>query len=132
MTAAQLASLASSGFWIEDHTFNDGTSLWGRSPALIRQLTGQTASVLEGITHLPVQFIAYSGLWPFAAPTKVGAAESELFGELAPLGYVGGLEDNWAGRFAWTEQSTQLFELPRVRDYPGEPTKEFSQLLSFG
>lgn len=28
MSAADLAHLTASGFWVEDHTYNDGTALW--------------------------------------------------------------------------------------------------------
>ncbi len=132
MTAAELKDLASSGMWVEDHTYNDGTVLWGRSPATIQALAGNTAKVLEQITGQPIQFISYSGLWPYPSPQTVATGERELFSELSSLGYVGGLEDNWLGRFPWLESSNNLWELPRVRSYPGEPLSVFAGLLNYG
>ncbi len=132
MPAAQLADLARGGFWVEDHTYNDGTVLWGRSLATIQSLAGNTAKVLEQITEQPIQFISYSGLWPYPSPQTAGAGQRELFSELGSLGYVGGLEDSWLGRFPWQESSTNLWELPRVRAYPGEPLSVFAGLLDYG
>jgi len=132
MPASQLADLASGGFWVEDHTYNDGTVLWGQSSATIQALAGNTAQVLEQITKQPIQFISYSGLWPYPSPQTVSAGQTRLFSQLALLGYVGGLEDNWLGRFPWQESSTNLWELPRVRAYPGEPLSVFAGLLSYG
>jgi len=132
MSAADLVHLTTSGFWVEDHTYNDGTALWGRPLSEIRLLTSNTAKVLEGITAVPIQFISYSGLWPYPSPKTAHPAETELFQQLASLGYVAGLQDNWLGRFAWGESSTNLWELPRVRAYPGEPLSVFVGLLSYG
>lgn len=132
MTAAELRDLAGSGKWVEDHTHNDGTVLWGRSPATIETRAGNTAKVLEQITGQPIQFISYSGLWPYPSPQTVAAGQRELFSELGALGYVGGLEDNWLGRFPGLESSTNLWALPRVRAYPGEPLSVFAGLLNHG
>ncbi|MGA8206669.1 MAG: polysaccharide deacetylase family protein [Candidatus Dormiibacterota bacterium] len=132
MTAADLVHLASSGFWVEDHTYNDGTSLWGRSPAEMDFLAGDTAHTLEAITQQPIQFIAYSGLWPYKSGTQVEAPERELFSELPPLGYVAGLEDLRLPAASWLETSTQLWELPRIRVSPNESLPEFSGILHYG
>lgn len=132
MSAADLAHLTASGFWVEDHTYNDGTALWGQPLSEIKLLTSNTAKVLEIITANPIQFIAYSGLWPYPSPQKARPAETGLFQQLAGLGYVAGLQDNWLGRFPWYESSTDLWELPRVRAYPGEPLSVFAGLLSYG
>lgn len=132
MSAPDLADLTASGFWVEDHSYNDGTVLWGQSPSEIRFLTAQSARTLAGITGEPIQFIAYSGLWPYPSPETVGPGETQLFGELARLGYVGGLEENWLGRFPWRESSADIWELPRVRAYPGESIGVFAQLLNYG
>ena len=132
MTANELSYLASHGFWVEDHTYNDGTVLWGQSNSEIQFLAGQTAAKLEGITGYPIQFISYSGLWPYPSPATTGPPQNQLFSQLAQLGYVGGLQDNWLGRFAWSETSGNLWELPRVRAYPQEPTSVFAGLLAYG
>jgi peptidoglycan/xylan/chitin deacetylase (PgdA/CDA1 family) len=132
MSAAALRSLTEMGFAVQDHTYNDVTALWGQSLATIRELTGYSARVLEAITGEPIQFIAYSGLWPYASPAGAGPAQEQLFTQLGSLGYVGGLEDNWVGRFAWVESSESLWELPRVRAYPGETLEAFAGLLTYG
>lgn len=132
MSAADLQTLVQDGFWVEDHTYNDGTSLWGRSPSEIDYLAGSTASRLVSITGSPVQFIAYSGLWPFRSATEVRGGEAELFHELAALGYVGGLEDNWLPGSRWQESSSAPWELPRLRAYPGEPLGVFASIVSQG
>jgi peptidoglycan/xylan/chitin deacetylase (PgdA/CDA1 family) len=132
MSAAALRSLTEMGFAVQDHTYNDGTALWGQSLATIRELTGYSARVLEAITGEPIQFIAYSGLWPYASPAGAGPAQEQLFTQLWSLGYVGGLEDNWVGRFGWVESSESLWELPRVRAYPGETLEAFAGLLTYG
>ncbi|MDA8332328.1 MAG: polysaccharide deacetylase family protein [Candidatus Dormibacteraeota bacterium] len=132
MTAAELQDLATHGFWVEDHTYNDGTVLWGQSDSEMQFLAGQTAQVLMGITGYPIQFISYSGLWTAPSPQTASPSQTALFSQLAGLGYVGGLEDNWVGRFAWSETSSDLWEMPRVRAYPGESTAEFGALLNYG
>ena len=132
MTAAELRYLASHGFWVEDHTYNDGTVLWGQTNSEIQFLAGQSAQKLIGITGYPIQFISYSGLWPYPSPSTVGPGQTQLFSQLAGLGYVGGLQDNWLGRFPWSETSANLWELPRVRAYPQEPTSVFAGLLTYG
>jgi len=132
MTADELRHLASHGFWVEDHTYNDGTVLWGQSDSEMQFLAGKTAQVLMGITGYPIQFISYSGLWTAPSPQTATASQQTLFSQLAGLGYVGGLEDNWVGRFAWVETSSDLWEMPRVRAYPDESTAEFAALLNHG
>ena len=132
MPGAELSSLSQMGFAVQDHTYNDGTVLWGQDLATIQELTGYGAHVLESITGQPVQFIAYSGLWPYASPEQAGPAQAQLFSQLGSLGYVGGLEDNWVGRFAWVESSASLWEWPRVRAYPGESLAAFAALLAYG
>jgi hypothetical protein len=132
MTAADLAALSSEGFWVEDHSYNDGTSLWGRTPAGIDHLAGFTADLLRTITGAPIQFIAYSGLWPYRSATQVGPGESELFSELGPLGYAGGIEDNCLPGSPWQEGTGQLWELPRIRACPNKPAGIFAAILQHG
>jgi peptidoglycan/xylan/chitin deacetylase (PgdA/CDA1 family) len=132
MTAVELADLARSGYWVEDHTYNDGTSLWGRSPAEMTSLAGDTAHSLEAITQQPIQFIAYTGLWPYKSGTQVEAPEQELFSELPPLGYVAGLEDLRLPASPWLETSSTLWELPRIRVFDNESLSEFIGILNYG
>ncbi len=132
MTAADLRQLSQGGFAIEDHTYNDGTSLWSRSQAQIDYLAGSTASQLEAITGQPIQFIAYSGLWPYRSGTQVGPGERQLFSELAPLGYVGGLEDDWLPGSPWQESGAQPWELPRLRAWPNESLASYASVLAYG
>ncbi|MGC1405242.1 MAG: polysaccharide deacetylase family protein [Candidatus Dormiibacterota bacterium] len=132
MTAAELADLARSGYWVEDHTYNDGTSLWGRSPAEMELLAGASAHTLEAITKQPIQFIAYTGLWPYKTGTQVEAPEQELFSELPGLGYVAGLEDLRLPASPWLETSSTLWELPRIRAFDNESLPEFASILHYG
>lgn len=124
----QIDQLAHSGFWIEDHTLFDNTPLWGLPSAEVQQLAGQTGAAIAAQTGVPVQFIAYSGLWPFASSTQSGPAESALFQELAQLGYVGGAVD---ARVDSALQSTgQIWQMPRVRMNPNEPGSALGAWLS--
>ena len=132
MSAVELGSLAQMGFGVQDHTYNDGTVLWGQPRSIVQELAGTSARVLEAITAQPIQFIAYSGLWPYPLPAQAGPSQAQLFSQLGALGYIGGLEDNWLGRFGWEESSGSLWELPRVRAYPGESLQVFAGLLEDG
>lgn len=116
---SQIDTLAQTGFWVEDHTLYDNVALWGLGQSEVAQLAGQTAQVLFQHTGRPVQFIAYSGLWPFPTSTAVGAAQTQLFTELAGLGYVAGVVD---ARTDSDQQSTsELWQIPRIRMNPNEP-----------
>ena len=118
MSWTQIQTLADSGFWIEDHTLYDNVALWGLSSSLVTQLAGQTAQTLAQHTGRPVQFIAYSGPWPYPTPTGVGPSQTVLFSELGNLGYVGGVVD---ARVDSDQQTTsQIWQIPRVRMVPNE------------
>ena len=124
---SQLAQLAAGGFWIEDHSLLDNQRLWGLSPAHVQQLTGSTAQTLALQTGQPVQFIAYTGLWPYPTAQQVGPQEVKLFGELGQLGYVGGLID---ARTNSEAQSTQLvWQLARIRINPNQAASSLSAWL---
>ncbi len=132
MSAHDLVQLVADGFSVEDHTIYDSVKLWGVGPQLMDQLAGSSAARLERITGQPIQFISYSGLWPFASSTEVQPPEAELFSELARLGYVGGLEDNQLNGSPWFESSRQPFLLPRLRCYPGESPAAFATIVEQG
>jgi peptidoglycan/xylan/chitin deacetylase (PgdA/CDA1 family) len=113
MTAAEIQNLASTGFSIEDHTVNDDTDFFSAGPAVLDVLTSRTRTDLENLTGDPVQFIAYTGVWPWPLSTQGAAREGSMFATLASYGYVAGLQDLRVDSDADT--STALWQLPRVR-----------------
>ncbi len=113
MTAADIQNLASTGFSIEDHTINDDTGFFSAGARVLNKLTYQTKSVLENLTGDPVQFIAYTGVWPWPVATQGTSTETELFATLASYGYVGGVLDLRVD--SDMDSSTALWQLPRVR-----------------
>ena len=123
LTADQLHELAASGFWVEDHTLKDDRPLWGVPEAVLSQLALDTRRALESITGQPIQWIAYTGQWPYPSASQAGPQEVALFSRLQSMGYVGGVVD--ARLDATTELSTQLWQLPRVRVGPNESLSEF-------
>lgn len=127
LTADQVAELSQTGFWIEDHTVRDNTPLWGLNPAQVESIAGASKEQLQALTGMNVQFIAYTGLWPYTDAAESGPAERQLFDQLQRLGYVGGLVD--ARQNANLEVSTQLWQLPRIRVNPREPISTFASWL---
>ena len=113
MTAAEIQNLASTGFSIEDHTINDDTDFFSSGPRVLNRLTNQTKTVLEHLTGDPVQFIAYSGVWPWPLATQGASQEAHLFATLASYGYVGGVLDLRVD--SDVDTSTAMWQLPRVR-----------------
>ena len=79
----------------------------------MNRLTNRTKAVLESLTGDPVQFIAYSGVWPWPMATEGTSRETSMFTTLAGYGYVGGLLDLRVNSAA--DVSTMLWQLPRVR-----------------
>ena len=127
LTWSQVTQLAKGGFWVEDHTLHDNVALWGLKAAEVARLAGRTAAQLEQHTGRAVQFIAYSGLWPYPTASGVGLAQRALFGELAGLGYVGGAVDS---RIDSDAQSTAaIWQLARVRMNPNEPASALAPWL---
>lgn len=116
---SQVSQLAQGGFWVEDHTLHDNVALWGLKAAEVAQRAGQTAAQLEQHTGRAVQFIAYSGVWPYPTATGAGPAQRALFGELARLGYVGGAVDSRINSDA--QRTASIWQLARVRMDPNEP-----------
>lgn len=116
VTAAELRDLANTGFSFGDHTLKDNVALW-TGDATSQQLdtvTNQSKTTLESlIGGQPIQFIAYSGVWPGPNQFSDSALEQPLFTTLQGYGYVGGLQDLVNDSAAG--DSTALWQLPRVR-----------------
>ncbi|MGH7697790.1 MAG: polysaccharide deacetylase family protein [Candidatus Dormibacteria bacterium] len=119
LTPAEVTLLAHSGFWVEDHTLYDDHALWGATTAAVAALVAAPDASLERWTGVPVQFIAYSGNWPYPTAAQVGPAELQLFPELQAVGLVGGAADSRIG--GYQEQTGGLWQLPRLRVSPNEP-----------
>ena len=116
LTWPQVTALSQGGFAIEGHTLYDNHALWGATPATVQALVAQPAATLEQHTGAPVQFIAYSGVWPYPSAAQAGPAEQQLFTELAAVGFVAGAVD---ARINSDEESTvMMWQLPRVRMTP--------------
>ena len=126
VTAAQLRELASTGFSFGDHTLKDNVALWA-GDATTQQLelvTDQSKTTLESlIGGQPIQFIAYSGVWPGATQFSYSATEQPLFTTLQSYGYVGGLQDLQVD--SDDDLSTALWQLPRVRVGLGTSTSSW-------
>jgi peptidoglycan/xylan/chitin deacetylase (PgdA/CDA1 family) len=113
LSASEIQQLAAGGFSVEDHTFNDAVALFGANSSTLNALTNRTKATMQALTGVPVQFLAYTGLWPWPLATEGGAHEASVFATLATYGYVGGLLDVRVG--SETESSVQLWQLPRLR-----------------
>jgi peptidoglycan/xylan/chitin deacetylase (PgdA/CDA1 family) len=113
MSAAQVQELAATGFSVEDHTINDDTDFFFANTATLNKLTERTKTVLESLTGDPVQFIAYSGVWPWRFADEGATREASMFKTLAGYGYVGGVLDLRVN--SATDASSMLWQLPRVR-----------------
>jgi peptidoglycan/xylan/chitin deacetylase (PgdA/CDA1 family) len=116
MTGAQLRELAATGFSFGDHTLKDNVALWA-GDATTQQLevvADQSKSTLESLVGgEPIQFIAYSGVWPGPTQFSDSSREAPLFATLHGYGYVGGLQD--LQNDSADDYSTALWQLPRVR-----------------
>jgi hypothetical protein len=116
VTAADLRVLAETGFSFGDHTLKDNVALWaGQATAQqLEQVTDQSKTTLESlIGGQPIQFIAYTGVWPGPTQFSDSALEQPLFTTLQGYGYVGGLQD--LVNDSAQNYSTALWQLPRVR-----------------
>ena len=130
LTASDLAGLTRQGFWVEDHTVYDNLPLWGLSAGQVGQLAGASAARIERHSAAPIQFIAYSGPWPYPQAQTAGPQQTQLFRELGRLGYVGGAVD--AQVDGLVETTRGLWQLPRLRVSPGETLAGFAQGLQQG
>jgi hypothetical protein len=113
LSASEIQDLATTGFSVEDHTFNDAQALFGASTSTLNRLTNQTKTSLEERTGVPVQFLAYTGIWPWPLATEGGGNETSMFATLAIYGYVGGVLDVRVG--SEMETTSGLWQLPRLR-----------------
>jgi peptidoglycan/xylan/chitin deacetylase (PgdA/CDA1 family) len=113
MTAAEIQNLAATGFSIEDHTVNDDTDFFSAGPHVLNVLTNRTKADLESLTGDPVQFIAYTGVWPWPLTTQGTTREASMFATLASYGYIAGVQDLRVD--SDVDTSTGLWQLPRVR-----------------
>jgi hypothetical protein len=113
MTSAEIQNLATTGFSIEDHTVNDDTDFFSAGPRVLNTLTNRTRTDLETLTGDPVQFIAYSGVWPWPLSTEGKSREAAMFATLATYGYIAGVQDLRVD--SDIDTSTSLWQLPRVR-----------------
>jgi peptidoglycan/xylan/chitin deacetylase (PgdA/CDA1 family) len=113
MTSADVQQLAATGFSVEDHTINDAVDLFFAGTGTLYKLTDRTKTVLEDLTGEPVQFLAYSGVWPWPHANQGATHETSLFATLAGYGYVGGVLDVRVD--SATDSSVMLWQLPRVR-----------------
>jgi peptidoglycan/xylan/chitin deacetylase (PgdA/CDA1 family) len=113
MTTTDIQELAASGFSVEDHTINDAVNLFSAGAGTVYKLTDRTKTVLENLSGAPVQFIAYSGVWPWPHANQGATHETSLFATLAGYGYVGGVLDVRVN--SATDSGAMLWQLPRVR-----------------
>ena len=113
MTAAEVEELSATGFSVEDHTINDDTDFFSASTSVLNKLTERTKAVLENLTSAPVQFIAYSGVWPWPVADEGATQEASMFSTLARYGYVGGVLDLRID--SAEDSSSMMWQLPRVR-----------------
>ena len=87
--------------------------MFGASTSTLNRLTNQTKTSLEELTGAPVQFLAYTGIWPWPLATEGGAQEAPMFATLASYGYVGGVLDVRVD--SELETTSGLWQLPRLR-----------------
>jgi peptidoglycan/xylan/chitin deacetylase (PgdA/CDA1 family) len=113
MTAAEIQNLATTGFSIEDHTVNDDTDFFFAGAHTLNLLTNRTKTILQNLTGDPVQFIAYTGVWPWPLSTDGTTREASMFATLAGYGYLAGVQDLRVD--SDVDTSTALWQLPRVR-----------------
>lgn len=120
----QAGELSQQGFWIEDHTVNDDTSLYGLSKAGLQSLIVSTQSVIASRLHQPVQFFAYSAEWPYPTAAQSGSLVDGIMTVLRSAGYQLALTDPVV-RSA-TVSSGQPYQVPRIRVSPGEAEQSFA------
>jgi peptidoglycan/xylan/chitin deacetylase (PgdA/CDA1 family) len=125
LSASEIQDLATTGFSIEDHTFNDAQALFGASTSTLNRLTDQTKTSLDELTGAPVQFLAYTGIWPWPLATEGGGHEAPMFATLASYGYVGGVLDVRVN--SELETTSGLWQLPRLRIGIGTTVEGFAR-----
>lgn len=123
----QARELSQEGFWIEDHTVNDDTSLYGLGRAGLESLIVSTQSSIVSHLHQPVQFFAYSAEWPYPDSTQSGPLVDGIMSVLRSAGYQLALTDPVVP--SSTVSSAQPYQVPRIRVSPGETGQSFAGTL---
>lgn len=124
----QLQQMAQGGFWIEDHTVTDNTTNYGQTTAVLDQLLLATQQVLVQKLGQPVQFFAYSALWPYPAANQRGPLVDNIVPVLQQGGYQLALTDPKA--LSNQVRSTQPYQVPRIRVSPDESIQQFATDLA--
>lgn len=123
----QAQQLSQGGFWIEDHTVNDDTSLYGLSQAGLKALIVSTQAVITSHLHQPVQFFAYTAEWPYPTAAQSGPLVDGIMPVLRSGGYQLALTDPVVA--SANVSSAQPYQVPRVRVFPGEVGQSFAGRL---
>lgn len=123
----QASQLSQEGFWIEDHTVNDDTSLYGLNRAGLESLIASTQIVIRSHLHQPVQFFAYSAEWPYPTSNQSGPLVDGIMSVLQSAGYQLALTDPNVPSAEVT--STQPYQVPRIRVEPDEAPASFAARL---
>lgn len=123
----QAQVLSQEGFWIEDHTVNDDTSLYGLDQAGLRSLIVSTQSVIASHLRQPVQFFAYTAQWPYPTAAQSGPLVDRIMTVLRSAGYQLALTD--PVNPSVTVSSAQPYQVPRVRVSPDEALQSFATNL---
>jgi peptidoglycan/xylan/chitin deacetylase (PgdA/CDA1 family) len=124
----QLRQMEADGFWIEDHTVTDNTTNYGQTTAVLDQLLLSTQQVLIQKIGQPVQFYAYSAVWPYPAAQDSGPMVDNIVPVLRQGGYQLALTDPKA--LSNQVRSTQPYQVPRIRVSPDEPLQQFANELN--
>ena len=124
----QLRQMAQNGFWIEDHTVTDNTTNYGQTTAVLEQLILSTQQVLLQKIGQPVQFYAYSAVWPYPAASQSGPMVDNIVPVLKQGGYQLALTD--PKTLSNQVLSTQPYQVPRIRVSPDESIQQFARELA--
>ncbi len=120
----QAQTLSQEGFWVEDHTVNDDTSLYGLNQAALESLIVSTQSQIVQHLHQPVQFFAYSAEWPYPTSAQSGPLVDGIMTVLRSAGYQLALTDPVVP--STNVISAQPYQVPRVRVSPDEAMQSFA------
>jgi peptidoglycan/xylan/chitin deacetylase (PgdA/CDA1 family) len=123
-----MRQMVEDGFWIEDHTVNDDTGIYGLSTAGLDKLIVATQSTIESKLSIPVQFFAYSDIWPYPASTESGPLVDTIFSVLKSSGYQLALTDPLDP--SAQVLSSQPYQVPRIRVSPQESIASFAGQLA--
>lgn len=119
----QLRQMSADGFWVEDHTLTDDTTNYGQSTTVLDRLLLTSQQVLEQRIGQPVQFFAYSSVWPYPSAQTSGPLVDNIVPVLERGGYQLALTDPTDA--SAQVLSTQPYQVPRIRVSPDEPLAVF-------